>query len=359
MPRVHEVAKELGISSKEVLERLDRMGEPAKSHSSTIDDNVAERLRDGSGTSLASAPSAGGSLDAAGNGEAPVAGTSPEPVAATAASGDGAADPETGDAEATAPASGSSVATETRDEQGDAKPAASDTAPKRRGLFRRKPKPIRSRGRRILAQIAELPLLVFVAFLIAVVIKTFIMQAFYIPSGSMKPTLQVGDRVLVEKVTSWLGGPGRGDVVVFARNVFPGKKGPDLPWYRDAQNYVRELLGLPTGREEDYIKRIVAESGDTIRYDGSPRELFVNGEKVEEDYLPRPDRGSTFIRSGDCPPKMDSTDGGCLVPAGKVFVMGDNRANSADSRSIGPVDEEKIVGRAFVVIWPLSNFGGL
>lgn len=230
---------------------------------------------------------------------------------------------------------------------------------KRFGLFKRKPKPPRSRRARILSQIAELPLLIIVAFLIAVVIKTFIMQAFYIPSGSMKPTLQIGDRVLVEKITNWFGGPGYGDVVVFARDVFPGRKGPDVPWYKDAQNYVRELLGLPTGQEEDYIKRVVALGGDTIRYEGSPRELIVNDEVVEEDYLPKPDSASSSITASNCPGKMKESTDGCVVPAGTVFVMGDNRDNSADSRSIGPVDEEKIVGRAFVIIWPPSDFGTL
>lgn len=230
---------------------------------------------------------------------------------------------------------------------------------KRFGLFKRKPKAARSRRSKILAQIAELPLLIIVAFLIAVVIKTFIMQAFYIPSGSMKPTLQVGDRVLVEKVTNWFGGPGYGDVVVFARDVFPGKKAADVAWYKDAQNYVRELLGLPTGTEEDYIKRVVALGGDTIRYEGSPRQLFINDEPVEEDYLPKPDNASSSITPSSCPAKMKEATDGCLVPAGTVFVMGDNRDNSADSRSIGPVEEEKIIGRAFVIIWPPSDFGTL
>lgn len=233
-------------------------------------------------------------------------------------------------------------------------------APKRRRfLRRRKKRPPKSLGARIVSGVAEIPLLVLAAFLIAVVIKTFIMQAFYIPSGSMRPTLEVGDRVLVEKVSGLFGGPGRGSVVVFARHVFTGVQRPDLPWYEDVRDYIRELLGLPTGREEDYIKRVVAVGGDTVRYEGTPRELIVNGEKVEEDYLKSPDNSSQHILPNDCPPKMESSEGGCLVPAGTVFVMGDNRNNSADSRAIGPVDEDKIVGKAFVVIWPPSNLGGL
>ena len=277
--------------------------------------------------------------------------------------------PETGETTTVAPADGG-----TPDPPADGGTTAPDTAPggtpvanrgepietrKRFGLFKRKPRAPKSRRSKILGQIAELPLLIIVAFLIAVVIKTFIMQAFYIPSGSMKPTLQVGDRVLVEKVTNWFGGPGYGDVVVFARDVFTGKNQPDVPWYKDAQNYVRELLGLPTGTEEDYIKRVVALGGDTIRYEGSPRQLYVNGEEVEEDYLPKPDNASSSITPSSCPAKMKQATDGCLVPAGTVFVMGDNRDNSADSRSIGPVDEEKIVGRAFIIIWPPSDFGTL
>ena len=350
MPRVHEVAKELGVSSKEVLAKLDQMGEPAASHSSTIDDGVAARLKheiaDG-GTPRAEAV-ATAPLTRAGAGPLETSGGH-EP----AGSGGTAAPAKQAEGEEQEGTSGALGGPSE-----DAK--APKKAPKKRfGLFRRKERPARSRGARILSQIAELPLLVLVAFLIAVVIKTFIMQAFYIPSGSMKPTLQIGDRVLVEKVTGWLGGPGRGDVVVFARNTFSGEKGPDLPWYRDAQNYVKELLGLPTGREEDYIKRIVAVGGDTIRYEGSPRELYVNGEKVEEDYLPRLDNSSSSIVAGNCPGRMKASENGCVVPAGTVFVMGDNRNNSADSRSIGPVDEDKIVGEAFVIIWPPSDFGGL
>jgi signal peptidase I len=231
--------------------------------------------------------------------------------------------------------------------------------PKRRfGIFPPR-RPNRSLGARIVGQVAELPILILIAFLIAVVIKTFLVQAFYIPSESMKPTLKVGDRVLVEKVSYLLGRPSQGDVVVFARNVF-GKNRPDVPWYRDVQNYVRELLGLPTGSEEDYIKRVVGVGGDVISYQGSPRQLVVNGEEIEESYLKGEDRSSSTIGPNNCKRYDLTIEGdGCRVPAGRVFVMGDNRSNSADSRSIGPVDEDKVVGRAFVVIWPISSFGGL
>jgi signal peptidase I len=219
--------------------------------------------------------------------------------------------------------------------------------------------PSRRRGRAA-SQLAELPVLVLLAFAIAVVIKTFLVQAFFIPSGSMFPTLHVGDRVLVEKLSYRFDEPQVKDVVVFAKSVFGGKE-PDLPWYMDARNFLRELLGLPTGREQDYIKRVVGVGGDVLRYSGTPRQLSVDGVTVEEPYIKGGrDRFSPSLTSADCDRLgMDSAEGGCVVPTGKVFVMGDNRGNSEDSRAIGPVDEEKIVGHAFVIIWPPGDFAGL
>lgn len=242
----------------------------------------------------------------------------------------------------------------------DAAPVASndDDGEKRRWFPRRREKRPKKRG--LAHQLLELPLLVLFAFVIAVLIKTFLVQAFFIPSSSMAPTLHVRDRVLVEKVTYLWDEPSRGDVVVFARSVF-GRKPPELPWHEDVRTLLRELLGLPTGKEEDYIKRVVAVGGDSVRYEGRPRTLYVNGEKVEEGYLKRSiDRSSGTLTVSDCSRLgMEAEDGGCRVPAGMVFVMGDNRTNSADSRDIGPVKEDKIVGRGFVIIWPFNNFGGL
>jgi signal peptidase I len=166
----------------------------------------------------------------------------------------------------------------------------------------------------------------------------------------------VGDRVLVEKVSYAFGTPKRGQVVVFEKSVFG--EPIDVPWYLDARNFLRELLGLPTGEEEDYIKRIVAIAGDEISYSGNPRKLRVNGDVVDEPYLRRKDRSSPSLTSRDCKRlKMDKTEDGCLVPAGQVFVMGDNRPNSEDSRVLGPVEEDKIVGHAFLILWPPRDFG--
>lgn len=218
---------------------------------------------------------------------------------------------------------------------------------------------MRARMRSLAGHLTELPMLILAAFVIAVVIKTFLIQAFFIPSESMLPTLHPGDRVLVEKLSYRLHGPGRGDVVVFEKTVFG--QAADVPWYQDAKNFVRELLGLPVGDEEDYIKRIVGIGGDTIRYSGSPRHLTVNGEQVPQPFIRGGrDRFSSSLTSKDCERLgMQASTGGCLVPAGRVFVMGDNRGDSEDSRILGPIDEDRIVGHAFVIIWPPGDAGGL
>jgi signal peptidase I len=216
----------------------------------------------------------------------------------------------------------------------------------------------RSGKKSVWGQIAELPLLIIFAFVIAVIIKTFLVQAFFIPSLSMLPTLEKGDRVLVEKVGYRIGSPERGDVIVFAREIVAANL-PDRPWYEDARNFLRELLGLPTGRENDFIKRVVARGGDVITYTGTPRVLTVNGRVVPEPYLANRDRDSAKISPVDCPGKMPATSGGCRVPDGQVFVMGDNRTNSMDSRFVGPINEADIVGRAFVVLWPPDRFATL
>jgi signal peptidase I len=309
------------MSSKEVLERARRMGSRVSGDASVVDPGVTERLR---------AQRAGSGVPG------PRAGWRP-PAPASPGSGDGAPAPVLerpggrGPGGPSAPVGGEG----SRPEGGDG-------------------------GSRLWAQLSELPLLVLLAFVIAVVIKTFLLQAFFIPSGSMIPTLYAGDRVLVEKLSYRFGSPERGDVVVFAKSVF-GRGEPDLPWYLDVRNFLRELLGLPTGAEQDYIKRVVAVEGDVVRYAGTPRRLVVNGRRVPERYIgARRDRFSPALTSRDCDRlRMGSAPGGCRVPRGRVFVMGDNRSNSEDSRAIGPINESKVVGHAFVIIWPPGDVGGL
>jgi signal peptidase I len=191
----------------------------------------------------------------------------------------------------------------------------------------------------------ELPVLVVIAFVIALLIKTFLLQAFYIPSASMEPTLTGGDRVLVEKVSYHFGGPARGDVVVFEKNLglVQDPSATDEPLWTDVVNAFKGLFGFPTGGREDLIKRVMAVGGDKIQ--GKNGSVYVNGHKVDEPYLPAGVKTSTF--------------GPISVPEGKLFVMGDNRGNSDDSRSFGPVPADKVVGHAFVLLWPLGRFSPL
>ena len=188
----------------------------------------------------------------------------------------------------------------------------------------------------------ELPVLIVIAFAAALLIKTFLLQAFYIPSASMEPTLRSGDRVLVEKVGYLFGNPGRGDVVVFEREVgiLPPEDGSFI---EDIGDGIRGLFGFPTEGSQDFIKRVMAVEGDTIEArDGV---IYVNGEAVDEPYLPE---GTTTT---DFPPYP--------VPEGEIFVMGDNRGNSDDSRGFGGLPVDDVIGRAFVVIWPPSEMSGL
>jgi signal peptidase I len=203
-----------------------------------------------------------------------------------------------------------------------------------------------SRGakRNTARQIAEWGVLIFVAIVIAIVIKTFLFQAFYIPSESMVPTLEVGDRVLVNKLSYDLHDLHRGDIVVFAAE-------PNKAWHH---------AGI-----DDLVKRVIALPGETITQCEGTR-VCIDGRLLEESYLPK----GTITAIPDSLPYItdenrkkvlacdaDSPEGGCKVPAGKVFVMGDNRTNSQDARANGPIKESSIVGRVFLRIWPLNRIG--
>jgi len=191
----------------------------------------------------------------------------------------------------------------------------------------------------------EFPVLVVAAFALALLIKTFVMQAFYIPSGSMLPTLEIGERILVEKVSYRLGGPDRGDVVVFERSLNPAIPSPheDDSVVEDVVNAFKSLFGWPTGGEQDYVKRVMAVGGDTI--ESREGVVYVNDEAVDEPYLPK------GVVTSDFPPQR--------IPMGQIFVMGDNRGSSDDSRNFGPVPEDEVVGRAFLSIWPANDIGTL
>jgi signal peptidase I len=196
------------------------------------------------------------------------------------------------------------------------------------------------RSRRPLWQ--ELPVLIIIAFAIALVVKTFALQAFYIPSVSMDPTLEVGDRVLVEKIGYRIGSPARGDIVVFQRDLQEPEP-PRSVWTRVGDAF-RELFGFPTSGRENLIKRVVAVGGEEI--EGRNGRVYVDGEPLEEPWLANGEV-STF----DFPVTT--------IPEGMIFVMGDNRDESGDSRSFGPISEDRVVGKAFFSVWPLSHAGAI
>jgi signal peptidase I len=176
------------------------------------------------------------------------------------------------------------------------------------------------------------------ALVVALVIKTFLIQAFYIPSGSMEPTLDIGDRVLVNKLSYRLHDVNRGDLVVFEANEGAGDCGQPVSEAAAAESE----SGI-----KDLIKRVIGLPGDEI--DLRDNQVLIDGHVLEEPYLPE---GTVTAPTG-------SIEFPFTVPEGCVFVMGDNRTDSRDSRIFGPIDEDQIVGRAFVRVWPLGDIGFL
>ena len=185
--------------------------------------------------------------------------------------------------------------------------------------------------------VRELGLLVLTALVIAVVVKSFVAQAFYIPSGSMLPQLRVNDRVVVSKISYRLHEPRRGDIVVFDAPGGGPKDHSPLP-ARVVRSVVQSI-GLAAPSTDEYIKRVVALPGERVEARGG--NVFVDGRELVEPYLRAGTRTADFAA--------------VVVPPDTVWVMGDNRANSADSRIFGPVPESTVVGRAFARVWPLGH----
>lgn len=194
-----------------------------------------------------------------------------------------------------------------------------------------------------LSFLIELPLLVLLAFVLAILLKTFLVQAFYIPSTSMVPTLEVNDRILVNKVVFNVRDPVRGEVVVFHEEGV-GPEGVSGTLHDLAAG-----LGIVPPAQKDFVKRIIGLPGETVEVrDGV---VFIDGAELPE--ATRDEGGYLQARSRDDFGPME-------VPEGEYFLMGDNRPNSADSRSsLGTVKFEELVGRAFVVIWPPGRVGTL
>ncbi|MBL1092850.1 MULTISPECIES: signal peptidase I [Streptomyces] len=236
--------------------------------------------------------------------------------------------------------------------------AAAGATPRRpatggRAERRRQAKRIKRRRQR--SYLKEIPILVGVALAIALVLKTFLVQAFVIPSGSMEQTIRIGDRVLVDKLTPWFGSkPERGDVVVFkdpgkwlqGEQHQPTDDGGAFQPVKDAMTFIGLL---PSADEQDLIKRVVAVGGDTVKCCDKQGRVTVNGSPLTEPY----------VHPGNPPSQIKFT---VNVPTGRIFVMGDHRSDSADSRFHldepyrGTVSEDNVVGRAVVIAWPFSHW---
>jgi signal peptidase I len=175
----------------------------------------------------------------------------------------------------------------------------------------------RSNGTR---QAIEWGVLIVGALVIALLIKTFLFQAFYIPSASMEPTLKIHDRVLVNKLSYHLHPVHRGDIVVF--------KAP-------AEERTAQI--------KDLVKRVIGLPGDTI--EAREGHVYVDDRLLSEPYLPK---GTV---TDDLPKQV--------VPANSYFMMGDNRQASSDSRVFGPIKRSTIIGRAFIRMWPVTHLGFL
>jgi signal peptidase I len=213
-----------------------------------------------------------------------------------------------------------------------------------RFLFPKTPRPF----------LVELPFLIIFALFLAFLIKTFLVQAFYIPSGSMQNTLAIGDRVLVNRAAVWLGSnPQRGEVVVFQD---PGgwlgatETAPNSNWLTSALSFV----GVLPQDNGDLIKRVIGVGGDRVVCCNAQGQLTVNGIALNEPYLyPGDSAGSGPNGTFDI-----------TVPQGRLWVMGDHRGVSLDSRSHqelngGTIPVSSVVGRADLIIWPPSHWGTL
>jgi signal peptidase I len=197
----------------------------------------------------------------------------------------------------------------------------------------------------------ELPILIIVALAVSLLIKTFLVQFFYIPSGSMENTLQIQDRVAVNKLPFISKNISRGDVVVFRD---PANWLPEQ--YVDEQNKVvakiKEglvLVGvLPNPAKQYLVKRVIGVAGDKIICCAKDGKLTINGKETDEPY----------IFKGNKPSELEFN---VTVPEGKIWVMGDHRGASADSRyhqddvNNGFVPVSKVTGRVYAIIWPFNN----
>ena len=174
---------------------------------------------------------------------------------------------------------------------------------------------------------------VVTVIVLAILLRTFVIAQYYIPSDSMVPTLKENDRIFVNKLSYRFGDLHRGDIVVFDRP-------PAMPADPKIKHLIKRVIGLP---------------GDTLETRGG--DVYLNGQRLNEPYLPIGAVSANLIWVRGCANAV--AERFCTIPADKLFVMGDNRGSSSDSRAFGPIDDDLVVGRAFVRVWPLGECGGL
>jgi signal peptidase I len=213
--------------------------------------------------------------------------------------------------------------------------------------------------RRIMPLWQELPLLVMVSFCVAVLVRSFLVQAFLIPSSSMEDTLRVGDRVLVNKIVYTTRDPRRGEVVVFhgPDNWVPENLSvPSNGFLARIGDTLGDLVGVSRPGEKDFIKRVIGVPGDHVACCDEVGRVTVNGVGIDEPYLKSNNPLDLAPTPGLCGPRQFAQ---VQVPPGELFVMGDNRGVSQDSRCQGTIPIENVVGQAFLRVWPISHWGGV
>jgi signal peptidase I len=192
-------------------------------------------------------------------------------------------------------------------------------------------RPDLTRGQRLAV---ETVILVVAAVFLAVLLRGFVAEAFRIPSASMEPQLDIGDRVIVSRTAYKLHDPRRGDVIVFDCPTCPSPGKTNI--VVRGIHTIEEAVLLREPQPEEYIKRVIGLPGDKV--EGKNGIVYVNDKPLEEPYLPIGTRTSDFAAT--------------VVAPDRLWVMGDNRGNSSDSRVFGTIDQETIVGRAILRVWP-------
>ena len=199
--------------------------------------------------------------------------------------------------------------------------------------------------------IRETLVVIVSALVLSVLVRTFIFQAFYVPSESMEDTLQINDRIVVSKISTRFTGVHRGDVIVFHDpNEWLGQAYTD-PYNSRVGHFLQFIGIIPSNSGKDLVKRVIGVGGDRIACCDDQGRIIRNGKGIDEPY----------IKPGS---STDQVEFGVLVPQGSVFVMGDNRGNSEDSRfhlglNNGMVPLKDVVGRVSFRIWPYDRIGGI